>query len=584
MHQPENDLRYAVDEAPPHWLSALLGFQVVVLIIAGITLTPIIVLKASGTSMASADWVVFAALLVSGLTTMAQSRPIGPFGAGYVLFMGTSGAFIAIAITAIHIGGIPLLATLIVASSLVEFLFAARLGLLRRIVTPAVGGTVITLIAVTVFPIAFRMLEQTPADFSGPAPAAAWTAIATFFVTVAISLFGRGQIRLWGPLIGIIFGSLLASPLGLLDLSGVRNAAWVGLPSASWPGLDLTFDSRFWLLLPGFVIVTIVGALETYGDGIAIQEISRRGDNPIDYHVVQGAVHADGLGNLLSGIMGTLPNTTYSTSISVVDLTGVGARRVGLYGGGILALLAFSPKVSALLQAIPPSVMGAFIVILLVLLFVHGVRLLTAGGLSYENGIVVGLGFWLGVGFQDKAIFPDLMPEWAHSVFDNGMTSGGVTALVLSLLLSLKVPKARMIRLPAAAASITELHGFMQRLGLDLGWGRSSIARLELVSEEALMFLVERDLGSEGTAMPGITVKARSTRETLELEFVAAPAGANMQALIRQLQDAPSGSVEDTRLRILSQLVSELSHQQFKDSDYLLIRLDSDREAYQRED
>ena len=92
-------IRYAVDEHPPHLLAAGLGIQVVVLILAGIALTPIIVLRAAGGSEEYIGWCVFAALFVCGLTTMIQARPIGPFGAGYVLYMGTSGAFIAVSIT-----------------------------------------------------------------------------------------------------------------------------------------------------------------------------------------------------------------------------------------------------------------------------------------------------------------------------------------------------------------------------------------------------------------------------------------------------------------------------------------------------
>jgi xanthine/uracil permease len=101
-------VRYAVDESPPHLLAAGLGFQVVVLILAGIVLTPIIVLRAAGSGQELTDWVVFAALFVCGITTILQARPIGPFGAGHVLYMGTSGAFLAVSITAIERGGVQL--------------------------------------------------------------------------------------------------------------------------------------------------------------------------------------------------------------------------------------------------------------------------------------------------------------------------------------------------------------------------------------------------------------------------------------------------------------------------------------------
>ena len=134
-------LRYAVDESPPHLLAAGLGLQVVVLVIAGIVITPTVVLRAAGDPGGFLPWAVFAGLLVSGITTMIQARPLGNFGAGYVLFMGTSGAFIAISIDAVKTGGMALLATVVVASSLIQFLFSYRLSTLRKVVTPTVGGT-----------------------------------------------------------------------------------------------------------------------------------------------------------------------------------------------------------------------------------------------------------------------------------------------------------------------------------------------------------------------------------------------------------------------------------------------------------
>ena len=76
--------------------------------------------------------------------------------------MGTSGAFIAVCVAAIAEGGPAMLATLVVISSLFQFALSARLSLFRRILTPAVAGTVLMLIAVTVMPIVFGMLKDVP--------------------------------------------------------------------------------------------------------------------------------------------------------------------------------------------------------------------------------------------------------------------------------------------------------------------------------------------------------------------------------------------------------------------------------------
>jgi NCS2 family nucleobase:cation symporter-2/xanthine permease XanP len=566
-------LRYAVNESPPTPLAAGLGLQVVILIIAGIVLTPTVVMRAAGQPAGLTEWAIFAGLLVCGITTMLQARPLGRFGAGYVLFMGTSGAFIAISIEAVEAGGLALLATLVVASSLIQFLFSHHLGRLRNIVTPTVGGTVIMLIAVTVFPIVLKLVNETPQGVAEGSAAGPVTAILTFLVILGISLFARGSLRLWGPFVGVVVGSVTAFLFGAFDLSPVASAPWIGLPSAAWPGLDLSFEPDFWLLLVPFVIVTIVGAIETYGDGVAIQRLSRREREPIDFRSVQGAVNADGLGNLLSGMLGTLPNTTYSTSLSVVDLTGVAARSVGLYGGAFLFLIAFCPKLASLLMAVPSPVAGAYIMILLVLLFLHGLRMVAEEGLSFENGMVVCVAFWLAVGFQDQAFFHDLLPKWWRGLLDNGMTAGGIVALLLTALLRVRRGRVPHIDLPLRISSIHPAQRFVSELARESGWDRDALLRLELALEEAVVFLIERQdarvLGKR------FRVQAKPEGGQVRLELVSGGGRDNLERALARVDEESLPAEEDAGLRILGRLAERVRHQQFHGTDVLLVDVGS---------
>ncbi|MFM8355698.1 MAG: solute carrier family 23 protein [Gammaproteobacteria bacterium] len=563
-------LVYAVDETPPPLMAALFGFQNVALVIGGIALTPLIALQAAGADPAGAEWVVFAALLVSGLTTMLQAAPVRGIGAGYILFMGTSGAFLAVSISAIAAGGLPLLATLVVASSLIQFLFARNLGLLRRVVNPTVGGTILTLIAVTIIPISFDLLDDVPTAFAGATHAPIWAAVFTLCIMLGLSVFGGRALRVWGPVIGLLSGSLLAWALGLVNLEPVRAAALIGLPGTGWPGFDLSFGTAFWILLPGFLIVTIVGAIETYGDGIAIQEVSHQTGRPVDFRVVQGAVNADGVGNLVSGLFGTLPNTTYSTSISVAELTGVAARRVGLYGGIMLALLAFSPKVSALLQAVPGPVSGVFIFFLTVLLFVHGIRLIASDGFALDNAIVFGVSFWAGTGFQGQQIFAGQLPETVAALLQNGMTSGGITALVLSFLVSLKRGRAVRTTVPSTPDALGDAMAFVTERGTRLGWRGDHLVRLQLALEEAFLFQCEAHADSAGY---DTRIALRGDAERIELELTSARSGANLEALIQHLADSQMPTDLDIRLRILRGVSDRIEHQQYSNADYLAITL-----------
>ncbi len=570
---PSNSrLRYAVDETPSEGLTLGLSLQVVTLVLTGIILVPIIVLNAAGYPE-GVEWAVFAALLVSGLSTILQARPMGPVGAGYALYMGTSGAFIGVSTAAVVAGGLPLLATLVAASALVQFFFSARLSLFRRLVTPTVGGTVIMLIAVNLFPITTDMLTAVPAGFDPGSMGAPLAAFAAFAAITLVSLYARGATRLWAPLIGILVGTVAAAPTGMLDWTPLLNAAWFGLPPSGWPGLDLAFDARFLGLLVPFIIVTIIGAIETYGDAIAIQRVSHRTPVPVDFKVVQRALNADGVGNLLSGLAGTVPNTTYASSISIADLTGVAARRVALYAGIIIVLAAFVPKIAAVLQVVPSPVAGAYIFIFLVLLFRQGLRLVTSGGFDYEKGLIVCISFWVGLGFQYGALFPDHLPEWSRGVLDNGMASGGIVAMILTLLVSLK-ERGQHVVLRPSVRSLSQLRAVLDRAAERAGWDDVATNRLELAGEEAFQYLLERQ--AESKPHP-IRVAVRPVDDILQLELVSGPDSANLEARLGKLDEEPGEQavVRDVGPRILRHVAKEVRHEQFYDLDVLTVTVDT---------
>ena len=362
------------------------------LIVAPVVLTVVIVARIAEQPDSYVAWGAFAALLVSGVTTTLQAVRFGRIGSGHVLIMGTSGAFIAVCVAALVEGGPSTMASLVVISSLFQFMLAARLSLLRRIFTPIVSGTVIMLIAATVMPIVFDTMHDVPDDASEAA--APVVALATLATVAALVLRPPPALRLWSPLIGIAVGCAVAAPFGLYDTQQILDASWVGAPLGSWPGLDLTPGVEFWALLPAFVVVTLVGAIETIGDGVAIQRVSQRRPRATDFRVVQGALNADGVGNLLSGITGTLPNTTYSTSISLAEVTGIGARRVGVVIGVIFVAVAFLPKFTALLIAIPAPVAAAYITVLIGMLFVQGMKIIIQDGIDAR--LPQREGYWVG--------------------------------------------------------------------------------------------------------------------------------------------------------------------------------------------
>ena len=568
------DLRYQADETPAWGVSFGLAFQYVLLNIAGIVITVAIVVRAGGGSEAYLTWAAFATLIVCGISTLLQARSLGRIGAGYILLMGTSGVFIAVSVAALQLGGPALLATLIVVSSLFQFLISWRLSLLRRFITPTVAGTVIMLIAVTVMPIGFDLLFVAP---EGAAPAAApLTALTTIVITVVVILRARGALRLWGSVIGAVGGCLVAAGFGTYNMEIVGEALWIGLPTAGWPGFDLSLSAGFWAMLPAFIFVTLVGAIETIGDGMAIQRVSWRERRATDFRAVQGAVAADGVGNLLSGLLATVPNTTYSNSVSIVDITGIAARRVGMCIGLIFIALAFFPKATAVLLAIPDPVVGAYIIVLIAILFVLGVEMVTQDGIDYRKATIIGVSFWIGSGFQSGAI-PSGYFGWAGSLLENGMTSGGLTAILLSVFMELTGPRRRSIETGLNVEALPKIQDFLKRFGSRAGMGREMTSRLDLAAEETLLVLLEQSKADdEALGERRLRVTARPDAGGAELEFLAVTGEGNVEDRLA-LVGAPAAELpleHDVSLRLLRHLATSVRHQKYHDTDIVTVRVD----------
>ena len=574
--QINDHVRYEPDERPPWPVAAGVGAQAALVTVPGVVITVVIVARIAEQPASYIAWAVFAAMLVSGVTTVMQAARFGRVGAGHVLIMGTSGAFIAVCVAALIEGGPSTMASLVVISSLFQFAMAARLSLLRRIFTPVMAGTVIMLIAATVMPIVFDTLDDVPGDASNVA--APVTAAVTIGVVLGLVLRGPPAWRLWSPIIGIVVGCAVAAGFGIYDLQPVLDAAWLGVPTGGWPGFDVTPGQEFWALLPAFIVVTLVGAVETVGDGIAIQRVSRRAPRATDFRVVQGALNADGMGNLLSGLGGTLPNTTYSSSISLAEVTGVAARRVGIAIGAIVVVLAFLPKFAALLVAIPGPVVAAYVTVLLALLFVQGMRMVVQDGLDHRKAAIAGIAFWIGVGFQNESIFADLLGPFAGVLLGNGMTSGALAAVIMILFMELTGPRRRRLQAPLEMDSLPAIDEFLRGVGSGSGWNGASTDRLASAGEETLAVLLQTDAGGGDGRARSLSVSTRMDGALAQMEFVTSFEGDNIEDQMAYLADLPPAPNEDEiSFRLLRHHASSVQHQKYHGIDIVTVEVEGAR-------
>ncbi len=569
--QINDNVRYEPDENPPLLITLGAGVQASLSIIGGVVLGVLIVFRIAGQPEPSLAWAVFGALLISGITTILQAVRVWRIGSGHILMMGTSGAFIAVCAAALMQGGPALMASLVVVSALFQFALAARLSWLRRIFTPVVTGTVIMLIAATVMPILFDMLTDVPehVDTAG-APIVAVVAVVA--VTVLV-LRAPPMLRIWSPLIGIIAGCVVSVPFGMYDFQYVVDAPWFGVAFRSWPGWDFTPGVEFWALLPAFIVVTLVGAIETIGDGVAIQRVSRRRPRATDFRVVQGALNADGVGNLFSGLTGTVPNTTYSTSVALAEVTGIASRRVGVVIGAIFIAIAFFPKIAALLIAIPAPVIAGYGAVLITLLFVQGMNIVIRDGLDHRKAAIVGLAFWIGVGFQNGVIFPELLGDGFLGVLlGNGMTAGAIVAVLMMAFVELSRRRSRRLQVALDDDAPARLNEFLRDVAAKSGLGAAVTDRLLAAGEETAAILRQEDDELTSGQPRRLVVSTRAQGPEIEMEFVTALEGRNMEDRLSLLSELPSIPDEnEVSFRLLRHYASSVRHQKYHGIDIITV-------------
>lgn len=570
-------IRFEPGERPPFPVALGLGLQVAITPLFVAILIPTIAFRAAGVDDGLVSWAVFVSVLLCGLTAVLQAVRFGRVGAGFIIAPSISAAAIAVTTDALRAGGPPLLATLVLGAAAVQLLFSARLSWLRRILTPTVSATVVFLLVVNVMPVVFSMLDDVPEG--SPAAGAPVAALVTVLVISAIALKATGAWRLWAPIVGVIAGSLVAAAFGLYDGAGVAEAAWIAVSSPRWPGLDLEFGPAFWGLLPAFAFVTLVTSMQTISGNLAIQNVSWRRRRAVDSRSVQNAVATGGLGSLLAGLAGGMPLSSLSTGASLAELTGVASRVVGITLGLWLAAFAFAPKALALIVSVPGPVLAAYIAVLLAILFAVGLKLLLNDGFDQRKGLIVGLSFWTGLGFEYDLIFPELVRDFAGGLLTNGMTSGGIVAIVLTGFTLVTEPRASRLRTDLELAAAPRIRDFLTECATDNGFGKAMVHRLDAVCEETLLTLLPPDRSTERQARRGLVVTARRQGSGLALEFVAAAGSENVEDRVALLGDHidEASADREVSLRLLRHLSSSVRHQQYHDTDIVTIQVEAPR-------
>ena len=337
------------------------------------------------------------AILMSGIGTLIFFLITGGRVPSY---LGSSFAFIGVVIAAtayagkgpnanigVALGGIVACGVVyVVIGAIVQ---AIGTGWIERFMPPVVTGAVVAVIGLNLAGIPIKNMAASNFD--------AWMQVVTFVSVGLVAVLTRGMLQrlliLVGLLVASVIYAVLTNGMGLgkpLDLSGIANAAWLGLPSFTAP----VFDTNAMLLIAPVAIILVA---ENLGHLKAVTAMTGRNLDPY----MGRAFIGDGVATIVSGGVGGTGVTTYAENIGVMAVTKIYSTAVFMVAALIAILLGFSPKFGAVIQAIPLPVMGGVSIVVFGLIAVAGAKIWVDNKVDFsqnKNLIVAAITLILGTG------------------------------------------------------------------------------------------------------------------------------------------------------------------------------------------
>jgi uric acid transporter len=423
---------HPVDEVLPTGRLAVFGFQHVLAMYAGAVAVPLILANAIGLSEEQLVYLINADLFTCGVATLIQTVGLWKVGFRLPIIQGVTFAAVTPMILIGQAAGLTAIYGSVIVAGIITFLLSPYFSRLLRFFPPVVTGSIITIIGVSLLPVAVTWAgggDPSAEDFGSPPNIA--LAFAVLIIILMIYRFFGGFISRIAVLLGLTIGTIIATILGVTDFGGVGEAAAFGITTPFFFGLP-TFQLAAILSM---ILVMLVTMVETTGNAVAVGEIV---DRPIREDTLSAGLRADGLSTALGGVLNAFPYTAYAQNVGLVRLTGVRSRWVVAAAGVFLILLGLFPKLAAVVAAIPLPVLGGAGFALFGTVAATGIR--TLARVDFErnaNVIIVAISLALGlipVAAQD---FYAGFPPGVQIVLNSGITAGSIAAIALNIVFNI---------------------------------------------------------------------------------------------------------------------------------------------------
>lgn len=422
----QTELIYEVDDKPKLLSQVLLGFQHIFAAFGGIIVVPIIIAASLKLDVKTSTALISAAILVAGIATVIQSKGVGPIGARVACIMGTDITFVAPAAVVGKKFGLAGIFGATILGAILVIILSFFIKYIMKLFPELVTGIVVCLIGLTLLPVSIDWAAGGSGAHDYGSLKNIGIALTVTFITLLLNHYGKGLFSSASILIGMAVGYIICICLGMVDFSSVSKANIISLPQVFSNGIKFNLE----VLLP-FIPAYCVSVISTVGNLRAINEISGIND---DTRISKGIL-SDGVGSVIAGMLGAMPNTSFSQNVGLIPLTKVASRYVTMMAGILLVILGLFPKFAAIINVMPQPVLGGVGIVMFGTVAAAGIQTLSHVKLDNRNILIIATSIGLGLGVTFRPEVLSSLPESLKMIFSSGISTGTIVALILNLIL-----------------------------------------------------------------------------------------------------------------------------------------------------
>ena len=415
------------------WKTIMLGFQHVFVMYGGAVAVPLIIAPAIGLTQQQLVYLISFDLLTCGFVTLIQVIGGKQIGIKLPALMAISFIVVEPVIAIGKIYSITGVFGAVIASGLFITLIAKFIGKLVKYFPPLVTGSIILIIGVSLMPIAMKNAAGGDGSSNFGDPHNLLIAIFTLICFLIVNTFFKGFMKTISILIAMVIGTIVASFMGMVDISGLSKADWFNAVTPFYFGLpSFHFSSIITMCIISFII-----AIESVGVFLALGEFC---DRKITANDIKKGLLAEGIGSMISGVFNSFNHSTFSQNVGLVFLTKVKSRYVVVASGMILIFLGLVPKVAALTTMIPAPVLGGAMIPMFGMLISAALGMIAKSDLSQTtNQLIIAVGVGVGLAVKSVPTAFAHFPETIRLIFGNGVVMGTLVLLILNIMLNGKV-------------------------------------------------------------------------------------------------------------------------------------------------